>query len=298
MDTHTIDQTPSEVALHRVLWLIKFLRAMCAPCVARTRRGARVLPGGDRRPLSAGDRHDSCDAGAGHPGSSSRERDRSAAAPATRGLAAVRRRCWPFWSWIYVSITNVRRRALRMQAASDARHLPRDRRREMAGDASSHSRTWTSCLRCWPTFGVAMTVLVVPLSVVVALWVVSRSPERRASSRRSTRGSPPGSGPTATSSSTFRARRCGRCATAAAYALALAGAFLLIASLMYLITAGSTSNKLAALAIVCEHREVMPDCLALSSRWAREIPLVLLLAMAGVKARGPAAIEPRSDWAA
>jgi hypothetical protein len=50
-----------------------------------------------------------------------------------------------------------------------------------------------------------------------------------------------------------------------------------------LITAGSTANKLAVLAIACEHRDLMPDCLAMSSRWARGIPFALVLAIAGVK---------------
>ena len=73
-------------------------------------------------------------------------------------------------------------------------------------------------------------------------------------------------------------------ATAAAYVLAVAGALVLIASMMYLITAGSTSNKLALLALYCGQGDQMPDCVTLSSLWARRVSLGMLLAMAGVAA--------------
>jgi hypothetical protein len=71
--------------------------------------------------------------------------------------------------------------------------------------------------------------------------------------------------------------------TTLAYALAFAGALLLIESMMYLLTAGSTSNKLATLAIACQHRDLLPDCVVQSERWARQIPLFLVVAVAGVK---------------
>jgi hypothetical protein len=71
--------------------------------------------------------------------------------------------------------------------------------------------------------------------------------------------------------------------TTLAYALAFAGALLLIESMMYLLTAGSTSGKLATLAIACQHRDLLPDCVVQSERWARQIPFFLLLAIIGVK---------------
>jgi hypothetical protein len=54
---------------------------------------------------------------------------------------------------------------------------------------------------------------------------------------------------------------------------------------MYLLTVGATSNKLAALATICND-SVMAECVAISAACARQVPLWLLLALAGVKVAG------------
>ena len=70
--------------------------------------------------------------------------------------------------------------------------------------------------------------------------------------------------------------------TLAAYALAVVGALLLVASMMYLLTLGGAGNRLGTLSIACDAQN-LPQCRALSSTWAWQIPLALLLSAAGVK---------------
>jgi hypothetical protein len=47
MDRQLVDQTASELELHRVLWLIKFLRAMVLHVLLASAAIAAVLPGRD-----------------------------------------------------------------------------------------------------------------------------------------------------------------------------------------------------------------------------------------------------------
>jgi hypothetical protein len=117
-------------------------------------------------------------------------------------------------------------------------------------------------------FGSAMTALVVPLLVAIALWTVAAlagTVELRRDARPSSRSGlldvrQQAAGPSAHAALTMR--------TTVAYALAFAGALLLIESMMYLLTAGSTSNKLATLAIACQHREPSAGLRGQSERWA------------------------------
>jgi hypothetical protein len=187
--------------------------------------------------------------------------------------------------WVYVSITNVRRNALRFQAILMLADLPVERRREMAGS--------TICV-CEPGFPVCGAG-----SIRRRDDDAGRSAQRRlcamacgALARAVEFHRHPGPAACPRFWTYFNKlldlprTPLRRVPTAAAYALALAGALLLIASMMYLITGGSTSNKLAALAIACRHPELMGDCMAVSSRWARGIPFALLLAVAGVALAG------------
>ena len=71
--------------------------------------------------------------------------------------------------------------------------------------------------------------------------------------------------------------------TALAYALALSGAILLVASLMQLLTLGGIQNLLSVLFVACEG-DRLPDCVDLSSRLAWKLALTLPLAVLGIKA--------------
>jgi hypothetical protein len=71
---------------------------------------------------------------------------------------------------------------------------------------------------------------------------------------------------------------------AVAYVLALAGALVLVASAMFLLTVGGTGNKLNTLVTVClNHPEFRRDCLEQSAQWAWSVPIGLVLALMGVK---------------
>ena len=280
MDTQIIDQSPSEIQLHRVLYVIKFLRAMVLHFVLAVLAALFYFVGGidglypiANNLIYALKAQSIQNQLQGGPiGSLSFVLVVSVLIVLL--LAAL--------VWIYVSITNVRRFALKLQAV-----------------LILIMALW-NVITTWPnlqfafanldflfallaTVSVAVGLLIFPVSVVIALWGVAYSPER--SSLLATLD--PRLAPSCwvylnklidlprTPLRTIR--------TGAAYVLALAGTLLLIASMMHLLTVGGTSNKLAVLAIACG-RNLMPSCATMSSVWAREILFSLLLALAGVKA--------------
>ena len=281
MKTQTINQTASELQLHHVLYVLKFLRAMVLhillalfsfllfflvginniyPLANDTIRALRAqILQNQRQGVGFG--------------------------PVVFWIVAALLfgAALTLLIWIYRSIVNVRRRALRIQAI-----------------LLVLGAMWTA-FTAWPelkfafknlsfafavlaTLGKA-TIVVFPCSVAIALWGVARLPER--SSLLATLD--PRLAPNSwvywnklldlprTPLRTLR--------TAAGYVLALTGAILLIAAVMYLLTVGATSNKLAALAAICDE-SVMAECAAISAAWARQVPLWLLLALVGVKAAG------------
>jgi hypothetical protein len=129
-----------------------------------------------------------------------------------------------------------------------------------------------------------MVALVLPLSAAFALWGVSRAPERSCLLATLDLRLAPNTWSRLNKlldlpRTPFRTR-----SALVAYGLALAGAVLFVASVMYLATVGSTGNKLSALATICRFRsEQMPACVAQSTQWAWTIPLFLVVAFAGVK---------------
>ena len=197
------------------------------------------------------------------------------------GLAFVAFAVLALLIWMYRSITNVRRTALHVQAVlilivallSIYQSLPN------LQFAFQHLNLLFAVLA---TLGVTMTGAIVPLSVILALWRVARLRER--SSLVATLD------PRLTPNywvyvnklldlprTPLRTPR-----TAAAYVLALAGALLMIASMMYLITVGGVGNKLAALALFSKH-DLIQESIAASSIEVRHIVLLLPFAFAGVK---------------
>ena len=283
MDRQLVDQTASELELHRVLWLIKFLRAMVLHVFLALVAILLFFLAGihDVYPLAT-DMIQAMRAQA-------IQNRLDGAAIGSSGFALVASLLFiamlALLVWAYVSITNVRRNALRFQALL-----------MLAICLWGAGPKWQEVRFAFENldflfallaaFGTLLTVLVLPFSVVYALWRVARSPERSNFIATLDPRLAPGFWTYLNKLLDLPRTPLRTVPTATAYALALAGAFLLIASMMYLITAGSTPNKLAALAIACKHREVMAECLALSSRWARGIPFALLLAVAGVVVSG------------
>ena len=276
MDTQTIDQAPSELALHRVLWLLKFLRGVVLHVfLALGATLAYFLAGIDNLYPIANDIIRLAKAQGESPG--------SAMSATAYGLLVwiVFVALLAFLVWVYLSILHVRRRALRIQAALYlliyAWNAPGKWQELEFAFENLDIR-----FAVLAAFGTAMVFVVFPLALVVTLWVVSRATET--------------SSFTATLDPRLAPDRWTYCnklldlprtplrtlSTAAAYVLAVSGALVLVASLMYLITAGSTSNKLALLALYCGKGDQMPDCVTLSSLWAQRVSLGMLLAMAGV----------------
>ena len=279
MERRTLDQTASELVLHRVLYAIKFLRAMVlhvslaalagllfattgviglypvADNTIRVLRAAAVQQDVENGPLGAAAFWI------------------VAALMIAAAIAAL--------VWVYRSITDVRPKSLRFQALVIVAV-------SLFNVASYRDELQFAFDRLDPVFaviaaaGVVLSLFVFPINVAVSLWQVSRAPER--SSLIATLD--PRLAP---SRWTYWNKlldlprtplRTGN--TLAAYALAIAGALLLVMSMMYLLTVGGSGNRLATLSIACDAR-TLPQCRALSSTWAWQIPLALLLAAAGLK---------------
>jgi hypothetical protein len=279
MDRRTLDQTASERLLHRVLYVIKFLRAMVLHVVVAALAGLLfattgvigLYPVGDNtiRALRAAAIQQEQQGGALGGGAFWI----ATALVIAAALAAL--------VWIYRSITDVRPKSLRFQAMAIIAvalwnvYAMRDEL-QFAFDRLDPT------FAVLATIGVGLSLFVFPVNVAVSLWQVSRAPER--SSLIATLDPRLAPGPWAYLNKLLdlprTPLRTGK--TFAAYALAVVGALLLIASMMYLLTLGGASNRLGTLSIACD-AEALPQCRALSSTWAWQIPVALLLAVAGVK---------------
>jgi hypothetical protein len=282
MDRQTIDQTASEVHLHRALYVIKFLRAMvlyamlalCAILLYFFAGIDGVFPIAVEmiQALRAEFLRAQLQNGSGplaYVG---------AFALLIIGLIAL-------FIWTYRSITKVRRWPLRIQGAVYV----------IAGISSLHT-TWPKLQFAFESLsllfavlaamGSAITFVIFPVSVAVTLWGVSRSPERSSLVATFDPRLAPNLWIYLNKLLDLPRTPLRRMSTAAAYLLALAGALLLIGSTMHLLTTGGATNKLSVLAAACSDSgdfDLMANCLALSSQWAWQVPLSALLALGGIK---------------
>lgn len=275
----TIDQTASEQLLHRVLYAIKFLRAMVLNVTLAALAGLLfattgiigLYPVADNtiRALRAGALEQEMQGGAlGAAGFWI-----AAAIMLAAALVAL--------VWIYRSITEVRPKSLRFQAATIV-ILALTNVYGYWDDLQFAFAKLDPRFAVLAAISVGLCLFVFPVNVAVSLWQVARAPER--SSLIATLD--PRLAP---SRWTYVNKlldlprtplRTGK--TFAAYVLAVVGALLLVASMMYLLTLGGANNRLGALSTICDAR-ILPQCRALSATWAWQIPLALLLAVAGVK---------------
>ena len=281
MDRLTIDQTASERLLHRVLYVIKFLRAMVLHVTLAALAGLLFATTGIIGLYPVADN----------------------TIRALRAGAIQQKLQWgplgdaAFWTvaaivfaaalaalvWIYRSITTVRPKSLRFQAIAIV-VVALLSVHESWDDLQFAFDRLNLSFAVLAAVGVGLGLFVFPVNVAVSLWQVSRAPEP--SSLVATLD--PRLAP---SRWTYLNKlldlprtplRSGK--TLAAYVLAVIGALLLIASVMQLLTLGGAFNRLSVLTIVCDRKAMaMANCVALSSTWAWQIPLTLLLAVAGVK---------------
>jgi len=279
MGRQTIDQTASEIQLHRVLYVIKFLRAMVLHIfLAFFAALLFFLAGIDGVYPIANNLIHALRAVA--------IQNRLQGGPIGNlgyviVVAVLMAIILGVLIWIYLAIINVRRSALRIQAAlilivslwNTYAMLP------TLKFAFEHLNSLFAVLA---SLSVGTTLFIFPLSVAVALWRLARVPERSSLLATLDPRLAPNFWIYLNKLLDLPRTPLRTTATTIAYVLALGGTLLLIGAMMHLLTVGGTSNKLAVLEIACD-REVMPKCLAMSSVWAKEIPFSLLLALAGVK---------------
>jgi hypothetical protein len=279
--TQTIDQTASELQLHHVLYVLKFLRAMVLHVLLALFAFLLFFSVGINNvyPL-ANDLIRALRAQV-----IQNQRQGSGFGPVVFWIVAVVLfgAALTLLIWIYRSITNVRRFALRIQAML-----------LVLGAILMVFTAWPELKFAFKNLSFAFAVLatlgsatlvVFPCSVAVALWGVARLAERSSLLATLDPRLVPNSWVYLNKLLDLPRTPLRTVRTAASYVLALIGAFLLIAAVMYLLTVGATSNQLAALATICND-SVMAECVAISAAWARQVPLWLLLALAGVKVAG------------
>jgi hypothetical protein len=279
MERRILDQTASERLLHRVLYAIKFLRAMVlhvslaalAAIVFATTGVTGLYPVADNtiRVLRAGAIEQELEHGS------------FGGAAFWIATALVVAAAIAALVWIYRSITDVRPKSLRVQAVAIVAVALWD-------VAALRDELQFAFANLDPAFaviaalGVGLSLFVFPVNIAVSLWQVSRAPERSSLLATLDPRLAPGRW-------TYWNKlldlprtplRTGK--TLAAYALAVVGALLLVTSMMYLLTLGGAGNRLGTLSIACDAQN-LPQCRALSSTWAWQIPLALLLSAAGVK---------------
>ena len=121
-------------------------------------------------------------------------------------------------------------------------------------------------------------LLVFAVNVAIALWGVARSPERSSLLATLDPRLAPNAWTYLNKLLDLPRTPLRTVPTAAAYVLSLVGTILLIASMMHLLSVGGLGNKLAELAMGCKG-DVMPKCVAVSSVWARQTLLSMLVAL-------------------
>ncbi len=183
--------------------------------------------------------------------------------------------------WIYRALTSVNRRALRVQAIVML-VLAAIALRAGTANMAFAFRELTPAFVILAVASVAMTAVVVPVNVAIALLRVSRLEERSSFvATLDSRLAPTWLAYLAKlldlPRTPLRTPR-----TLGAFALAFAGALLMIASLMYLVGVGGASNTLATLEIIARH-DLLEDAVRVASSEALRIWLLLPCALVGVK---------------
>jgi len=277
VDRVTLDQSPSESVLLRVLYVIKFLRAIVLHVVlAGIAFAVWELTG----------------VIGFYPIADNTIRSLRADAIVTRqnggdptlwvialviGFAII----LGMLVWMYRAITSVRPRVLKFLAAATLFLM-----------LLIIANAWHNLQFAFPhldrTFAVLATigvlVQVVFFAVVAtSLWQVSGVPER--SSFVATLDPRLVAGPCAYVNKLLDLPRTPMHApkAALAYGLSLAGAVVLVMSLMHLLTFGGANNAMSVFAAACKG-DLLPNCVAASSKLAVQLAWTLPLAVVGIKA--------------
>src|SRR5262245_45353171 len=279
MSTNVIDQSASEPRLHRVLYVVKFIRAMVLNLfLVFVAMMLFVVAGIEGVYFLADAMIDTFKAQMDR---LHREGDvLGADFGLLAGTGSVLTQL-ALGVWIYLSITKVRRVALKLQAAF-----------LMVSVLFAPVLIWPwlmfSLENLNPLFSLLATlyfvlIIVLPIDIAIALWNVSRSPETSSFVATLDPRLAPGWWSYLNKlldlpRTPFRNWR-----TAAAYALSVAGAILLVASAMYLMTVGAAGNRLMQFSSECGPTN-MAGCAAQSWVLSQRILLLLGLSLLGLKA--------------
>ena len=277
MDRLTLDQAPSESVLLRVLYVIKFLRALVLHVVLAGLAfavweltgviGFYPIADNTIRSLRA-----------------------NAIVNQQEGVEPI---LWVIalfigfaivlgmLVWMYRAITAVHPVALKLLAATTVFAI-------LYTIAEATRNLQFVFLHLDQTFAVLATIGVVAPVVffsvlATSLWQVSRVPER--SSFVATLDPRLVSGPWAYINKLLDLPRTPLQTprTALAYVLALIGAIVLVMSLMHLLTVGGASNVMSTFLSICND-DLLPNCVAISSKLAMQLAWTLPLAVVGIKA--------------
>jgi hypothetical protein len=281
MRIDVVDQTGSEERLHRILYFIKYLRAMLlnsalvivaiALFAGAGIEGVYFLADDAIAALKA--QMATLEA-AGNPLG-------RAFVPAIGAFTVVSIAL--LFLWIYVAITRVWRRSLKVQAAilaGSALFMPFWALPNVQFALTDLHPGFTALAA-----GAYALMFLLVMDIAVGLWGVSKSPD--ASSFVATLDPKLNRGLWSYLNKLLDLPRTPWRGwhNVAAYLIALGGMFLLIVSLMYITSFGAADNKLAYLIASCTADKIA-DCHALSASWALQIPVWLVVSLAGLQAGG------------
>jgi hypothetical protein len=275
------DQSASEPRLHRALYVIKYLRAMVLNLVLVLAAVALFEMAGVKGLYPLAD--DTINALQAQAEQLRRQGDVLGSNFVVVTAVSTAVLILAFFVWMYLSITNVWRIALRFQAVFlwfSVLVMPLWAWPQVEFSLANLDPVFSGLVLAYFAFVIALVT-----DMAIALWGVSRSPEP--SSFVATLD------PRLSRSwwtylnklldlprTPFRNWR-----IVAAYLLSLAAAILLISALMYLLTFGVVQNKLAQLVSSCT-AQAMAECSAQSSAWARQIIVGLAVALVGLQVAG------------
>jgi hypothetical protein len=272
MKTLVIDQSASEPRLHRALYFVKYLRAMVLNVfLAFVATMLFVGAGIEGVYFLADSTFDVFKA----------QMDQTGAYFVLLNASFTVLVLLAFFVWIYLSITKVRRVALKLQAAFLVLSV-------LIAPLWIWPQLMFSLENLNPLFSL-LAMLSVALMIVlvidsaIALWNVSRSPETSSFIATLDPRLAPGWWNYVNKlldlpRTPFRHWR-----TAAAYVLSVVGAILLLTSIMYLITVGSAHNRLMQFSLECGPTN-MPVCVTQSWVLSQRTLLLLGLSLIGLKA--------------
>jgi hypothetical protein len=279
MRTQVIDQSASEPRLHRVLYFVKYLRAMVLNLFLVFVATMLFVGAGIEGLYFLAD--STIDALKAQMDQLRRQDDVLGAyfiplVGSFVGLALLL-----FFVWIYLSITKVRRVALKLQATV-----------LVLSALFAPLWIWPQLMFSFENLNPLFSLLamlsvalmfVLPIDIAIALWNVSRSPETSSFIATLDPRLAPGwwnylNKLLDLPRTPFRHWR-----TAAAYVLSVVGAILLLTSIMYLITVGSAHNRLMQFSYECGSTN-MPVCATQSWVLSQRILLLLGLSLIGLKA--------------